>query len=187
MAPRLRYTTSGAEGSAPCSTANARLVGIYRFVDPFRRRPIDHPRERDVNGLEDAPLDGEQVGRKDQVARESALARQGPLSSGRWRARARRIARSPRPPHEQQVPLERRPAPVTRGASIPPPGIRRSDRTRDGSRASSARWDTAGVATSPPPRVRRVTSVSRTRRRENRRSPADRSTARLPRPLASWT
>src|SRR5207249_1074635 len=56
---------------------HAGLVGVHRVVDPLRRRPIDGAGERDVNRLEDTPLDGEQMGREDEVTRESALPREG--------------------------------------------------------------------------------------------------------------
>src|SRR5256886_2493946 len=56
---------------------HAGLVGVHRVVDPLRRRPIDGAGERDVNRLEDTPLDGEQMGREDEVTCESALPREG--------------------------------------------------------------------------------------------------------------
>src|SRR4029077_3486784 len=88
---------------------DARLVGIHRFVDSFGRRPVDHPRERDVNGLEDAALDGEQVRREHQVARESALAGQGRLELREVAVLVARRIGAEGLGHltEQQVPRER--------------------------------------------------------------------------------
>jgi len=62
-----------------------------------------------MNGLEDAPLDGEQVGRKDQVARESALAHEGRLELREVAVLVARRISAEVLGHltEQQVPLER--------------------------------------------------------------------------------
>src|SRR5260370_25786518 len=55
---------------------DAGLAGVRRVVDGFRRRPVERPGERDMDGLEDAPFPGEPMRGEDDIARAAALALQ---------------------------------------------------------------------------------------------------------------
>ena len=55
---------------------NARLPVVRRLVDLLGRAAVEDPGERDVDGLEDAALYGQEVRREDEVAAEAALAGQ---------------------------------------------------------------------------------------------------------------
>src|SRR2546425_7196428 len=56
---------------------DTRLAVIRGLVQPLCRRLVEHPRERNMDRFEDPPLHGQEMGREDEIAGESALALQG--------------------------------------------------------------------------------------------------------------
>ena len=56
---------------------HAGLAVIGCAVQPFGRGLVEHPRQRHVDRLEYAALHRQQMRREDEVARESAFAREG--------------------------------------------------------------------------------------------------------------
>src|ERR1051325_4802895 len=67
--PERRQRTGG--------NGNARLPVVRRLVNLLGRAAVEGPRERDVDGLEDAALHGQEMRREDEVTAEAALASQG--------------------------------------------------------------------------------------------------------------